>query len=80
MKPTAILAAALLAVALNSSATAQNQSPYSYAEHTPGARLVAEGKLMAHLHHGFWQCMDTLRDKNTLQALWDSGEAPWKLW
>lgn len=49
-------------------------------EHAPMRRLVSEGQLHARLHHGFWQCMDTLRDKNTLQALWDSGEAPWKVW
>lgn len=49
-------------------------------EHAPMRRLVSEGQLHAHMHHGFWQCMDTLRDKNTLQALWDSGEAPWKTW
>ena len=49
-------------------------------EHDPMRRLVSEGQLHAHMHHGFWQCMDTLRDKNTLQALWDSGEAPWKVW
>ena len=49
-------------------------------EHAPMRRLVDEGQLHAHLHSGFWQCMDTLRDKNSLQALWDSGEAPWKVW
>ena len=49
-------------------------------EHAPMRRLVAEGQLHAHMHHGFWQCMDTLRDKNTLQALWESGSAPWKAW
>ncbi|MEL7061606.1 MAG: glucose-1-phosphate cytidylyltransferase [Acidobacteriota bacterium] len=49
-------------------------------EHAPMRRLVDEGKAVAHLHHGFWQCMDTLRDKNTLQALWDSGAPPWRVW
>ena len=43
-------------------------------------RLSAQGQLMAFEHHGFWQPMDTLRDKNYLEALWTSGRAPWKLW
>ncbi|MCG8457884.1 MAG: glucose-1-phosphate cytidylyltransferase, partial [Holophagales bacterium] len=49
-------------------------------EHAPMRRLVQEGQLSAYLHRGFWQCMDTLRDKNTLQTLWDEGRAPWKVW
>jgi glucose-1-phosphate cytidylyltransferase len=43
-------------------------------------RLAAEGQLAAYLHDGFWQCMDTLRDKRFLENLWQSGGAPWKLW
>jgi glucose-1-phosphate cytidylyltransferase len=43
-------------------------------------RLAAEGQLMAFEHDGFWQPMDTLRDKNHLEALWHSGNAPWKMW
>jgi glucose-1-phosphate cytidylyltransferase len=35
---------------------------------------------MAFAHTGFWQPMDTLRDKNQLEALWDSGKAPWRIW
>lgn len=42
--------------------------------------LAREGELMARPHDGFWAAMDTLRDKNTLEALWASGKAPWKLW
>lgn len=42
--------------------------------------LAREGQLMARPHDGFWAAMDTLRDKNTLEALWASGKAPWKLW
>ena len=38
------------------------------------------GELMAYPHNGFWQCMDTLRDKQKLEKLWASGEAPWKVW
>jgi len=49
-------------------------------EGDPLERLAADGELMAFRHEGFWQCMDTLRDRNRLQALWESGEAPWKVW
>jgi glucose-1-phosphate cytidylyltransferase len=43
-------------------------------------RLAADNQLAAFKHEGFWQCMDTLRDKNLLQAHWDEGTAPWKVW
>jgi len=43
-------------------------------------KLAVDGELVAHRHTGFWQCMDTLRDKNYLQHLWDSDKAPWKTW
>lgn len=43
-------------------------------------QLAAEGQLAAYLHDGFWQCMDTLRDKRMLENLWQGGGAPWKLW
>ena len=49
-------------------------------EHEPLERLAAEGQLMAYRHTSFWQCMDTLREKYLLQRLWESGNAPWKLW
>ena len=49
-------------------------------EGEPLARLAAEGQLMAFAHHGFWQPMDTLRDKNHLEELWQTGKAPWKTW
>jgi len=49
-------------------------------EGSPLERLSAEGELMAYEHDGFWQPMDTLRDKNYLEELWASGEAPWKCW
>lgn len=42
--------------------------------------LVAENQLSAYRHQGFWQCMDTLRDVRYLQGLWQSGDAPWKVW
>lgn len=43
-------------------------------------RLAGERQLAAYRHPGFWQCMDTLRDKRLLQGLWESGKAPWKVW
>ena len=43
-------------------------------------RLAQEGQLSAYRHDGFWQCMDTLRDKRQLQQAWDSGDPPWKVW
>ena len=43
-------------------------------------RLAADSELAAYKHHGFWQPMDTLREKNYLEALWESGKAPWKVW
>jgi len=49
-------------------------------EKEPLERLAADGELMAYKHDGFWQCMDTRRDKYVLEKLWDSGEAPWKIW
>jgi len=42
--------------------------------------LAAEGQLMSFKHDGFWECMDTLRDKTNLCQLWDSDQAPWKQW
>ena len=47
-------------------------------EKEPLERLSAEGELKAYKHEGFWQCMDTLRDKQKLEQLWESGNAPWK--
>jgi glucose-1-phosphate cytidylyltransferase len=49
-------------------------------EAAPLTRLAADGQLEAFEHHGFWQAMDTLRDKNHLEELWASGRAPWKAW
>ena len=49
-------------------------------EQAPLANLAAEGELMAFQHDGFWQPMDTLRDKQLLDELWASGKAPWKKW
>lgn len=49
-------------------------------EKEPMERLAREGNLMAYRHAGFWQCMDTLRDKGLLESLWQKGDAPWKTW
>ena len=49
-------------------------------EKEPLERLAREGQLVAYKHRGFWQPMDTLRDKTQLEALWRSGKAPWKVW
>lgn len=46
----------------------------------PLARMAADGQLEAYRHHGFWQPMDTLREKTMLEDLWQSGKAPWKSW
>jgi len=49
-------------------------------EHAPLEGLAADGELAAFKHTGFWQPMDTLRDKRLLEDLWASGQAPWKVW
>ncbi|NMZ63071.1 MAG: glucose-1-phosphate cytidylyltransferase [Pseudomonas sp. PGPPP4] len=49
-------------------------------EGAPLIRLAAEQRLMAYEHQGFWQAMDTLRDKNQLEDLWSRRQAPWKVW
>jgi glucose-1-phosphate cytidylyltransferase len=49
-------------------------------EREPLESLAADGQLGAFKHEGFWQPMDTLRDKRHLEALWDSNEAPWRVW
>ena len=49
-------------------------------EREPLENLAKNGQLCAYKHRGFWQPMDTMRDKNTLENLWNSGKAPWKIW
>lgn len=48
-------------------------------EHAPLENLAKDGQLMAYQHTGFWQCMDTIRDKKLLESLWET-DAPWKVW
>ena len=43
-------------------------------------RLAKDGELMGYRHHGFWSCMDTLKEKNILEEFWNSGKAPWAIW
>ncbi|MDH3601281.1 MAG: glucose-1-phosphate cytidylyltransferase [Candidatus Tectomicrobia bacterium] len=49
-------------------------------EREPLEKLARDGQLMAYRHDGFWQCMDTLRDKRLLESLWEEEHAPWKVW
>lgn len=49
-------------------------------ERGPLETAAAKGELYAYYHHGFWQCMDTMREKEKLEALWKSNTAPWKVW
>ena len=49
-------------------------------EQGPLQKLAGEGQLMSFYHDGFWQCMDTQREKKKLEELWQSGNAPWKIW
>ena len=49
-------------------------------EQAPMRKLAEDGELKAYRHLGFWQCMDTKREKDRLEALWASGKAPWKVW
>ena len=52
----------------------------SVLEREPLERLAADGQLRAHRHEGFWDCMDTYKDAVVLNDLWESGEAPWRIW
>jgi glucose-1-phosphate cytidylyltransferase len=49
-------------------------------EREPLEALARKGELSIYRHHGFWQPMDALRDKNLLETLWNTGKAPWKVW
>ena len=54
-----------------------DQTPW---ERDPVEQLARDGQLMGYQHKGFWSPMDTLKEKNILEALWSSGKAPWKIW
>ena len=49
-------------------------------EREPLNKLVSDGQLSGYVHKGFWQCMDTLREKQKLEKMWEAGNAPWKIW
>jgi glucose-1-phosphate cytidylyltransferase len=49
-------------------------------EREPVERLAQDGQLMGYQHTGFWSCMDTLKEKNMLEELWNTGHAPWRIW
>jgi glucose-1-phosphate cytidylyltransferase len=49
-------------------------------EREPMEKLANDGQLFAFRHEGFWQPMDTLREKRLLESLWQEGNAPWKVW
>ena len=49
-------------------------------EKSPLETMAKMGQLMAYKHTGFWKCMDTQREKNQLEQMWASGQAPWKTW
>lgn len=57
----------------------QNPNGYMW-EEEPMRAITQDKQLMAYKHRGFWQCMDTLREKQLLNKLWDEGKAPWKCW
>jgi glucose-1-phosphate cytidylyltransferase len=54
--------------------------PSCILEREPLEQLAADGELRVFEHDGFWQCADTLRDVELLRGLWDSGNAPWRVW
>lgn len=56
------------------------EGPDTLFERAPLENLARDGQLMAFKHDGFWQCMDTLRDKQLLERLWQAGDPPWKTW
>ena len=49
-------------------------------EKNPLEKLASDGQLMSYMHHGFWQCMDNVREKELLEKLLANGKAPWKRW
>ncbi len=49
-------------------------------ENEPMEKATADGQLMVYRHAGFWQCMDTYRDREFLEGLWQDGRSPWRIW
>ena len=52
----------------------------TYFQREPLERLAQDGQLVAYRHDGFWQCMDTVRDRDLLSELWHRGDLPWRTW
>jgi len=65
---------------LESSVIMMIEGDHTVWEKEPLQRLASSGELNSHLHRGFWQPMDTLREKQSMEELWQSGKAPWKTW
>jgi glucose-1-phosphate cytidylyltransferase len=65
---------------LNSRAMEYIEGDEAVWERDPIVRLAQDQQLAGYRHHGFWSCMDTLKEKNSLEDLWTSGKAPWKIW
>ena len=49
-------------------------------EHAPMSNMVKDGQLVGYIHDGFWKCIDTKREKDEVEKLWEDGSAPWKIW
>ena len=56
------------------------ENDFTVFEQSPLEKLAEEGELMSYRHEGFWQCMDSLREKTLLETIWEKGNAPWKVW
>ncbi|TVL99213.1 MAG: glucose-1-phosphate cytidylyltransferase [Candidatus Brocadia sp. WS118] len=65
---------------LNPKAIEYVESDEAIWERNPIEKLAHDHQLMGYRHYGFWSCMDTLKEKNLLEDLWNSGKAPWKIW
>jgi glucose-1-phosphate cytidylyltransferase len=65
---------------LSSKVTDYIDGDLTFWEREPMERLASQGQLAAYLHHGFWHPMDTLKDRMDLEAMWSSGDIPWKVW
>lgn len=65
---------------LSSKVTDYIDGDLTFWEREPMERLASQGQLAAYLHHGFWHPMDTLKDRMDLEAMWSSGDVPWKVW
>lgn len=65
---------------LNSQIFSYLENDFTIFEQQPLQKLSSDNELMAFKHEGFWQCMDTQRDKSLLEDMWNKGDAPWKVW